>query len=100
MELREFVKESLTQIIDGVRDAQQHAAGQGARVNPPPAQDNLPKTIEPVDFDIAVITSERQGGQVGVGIFVGGIGIGGREQNEISDNVTSRIQFSVQVELP
>jgi hypothetical protein len=70
MELRDFVSESLRQIIDGVEAAQNHIRGKGAYINPPrtPGLANsntlaeLPgdqyREVHLADFDVAVSVSE------------------------------------------
>lgn len=62
MDLKTFVSETLTQIAEGVQDAQQRIAqgGSGASVNP----ENVPHNQRhgqprPVEFDVAVVAGEE-----------------------------------------
>jgi len=113
MELKNFVTSILTEIIEGVRDAQilDRPAHEG-EVNPllssSPAEILkqgylLTRYGEPmhiVKFDVAVTTQEGSGTKGGLGIFVGPIGIGAQGDSTFSNSSVSRIQFEVPVSLP
>jgi len=84
MELKDFVKNALVEIIDGVKEAQSSTQESGGSVNPPGRGEHVSLTfggtdIQNVEFDVAVtITegSENSGGVAG-GIAVIGIGVKG-----------------------
>ena len=111
MELKDFVAETLKQIIDGVSIAQTHGATKGARVNPGSLAfrtdqgmqiyDNetgqIPQIIE---FDVAVTTTEGTQTKGGVGIFVGPVGLGSQGQSDAGRSSISHIKFSIPVLLP
>ena len=111
MELKDFVRESLSQIVGGVVEAQQELLNSGVTGEISPSiktewgktdlvigQSGMP--IQNVEFDIAVIASEKTGtkGTIGVGIPVFKIGAGGETTETTSQ--TSRLKFSVPVALP
>jgi hypothetical protein len=106
MQLDEFVKTSLEQLVSGVRQAQQAVAGMGAAINPsvrssPPGRMHSNGTvIQDVAFDVAVTTSETGGSKAGlrVGWAAVGAGVEGKSSNEHSE--VSRIKFVIPVGLP
>lgn len=114
MELRDFIKESLVQIIQGVSDAQhqiQAATSQGA-ISPRIRndwstldkkgvlynQDGCP--LQTVEFDVAVTATEGTGTKGGIGIAVGFLGLGSQGQSSASRENISRIKFAVPISLP
>jgi len=111
MELKTFVTETLNQIIDGVKEAQSHAAKHGAEVNPPvftkpdkfdrlQHRDVFSSLIQEVNFDVAVIASEGTQTKGGIGAFIGVVALGSQGQSEASNQSVSRIKFSVPISLP
>lgn len=111
LELRDFVRESLRQIIGGVVEAQHALAegGLGGEISPtvksewtqsPVAYGESGMPIQSVEFDIAVIAGEKSDktGSLGVGISVFKLGAGGKSESTNSN--TSRISFSVPISLP
>ena len=119
IQLKDFVRETLVQIISGVREAQGHADASGAVISPgsiepspkdekvygylyPPEQTGAAyrPIVHLVKFDVAVVASEKNdsGGKVGVSVlsiqadFKGGSGA--------SKTSESRIQFGVPIVLP
>lgn len=111
MDLRDFVAETLTQITDGVRDAQTRAAEHGSRVNPQilggaaiaaqfgflPA-DGGPAQI--VQFDVALTVKEGTGTKGGIGISVGAVTLGSTGQSNAENSSVSRVKFCVPLGLP
>jgi len=98
MKLEDFISETLNQIVAGVKTAQEHTKGTGAKINP---SHGRPSTNpQPVDFDVAVTTTEGTNKKGGLGVFVYGIGIGAQGAKDISNQSISRIRFQVPVQLP
>src|SRR5260370_33921195 len=93
MELKDFVSRTITDIIEGVREAQA-AAGSDAYVNP-----GIGREI--VEFDVALTVTEAAEKKGGGGITVAGFlkaeGGGGSSS---SNSSISRVKFSVAVKLP
>ncbi len=112
IELREFVKESICQIIQGVADAQVACSKAQARINPPglnyskSKSDTLfwdPKSglvAERVEFDVAVTATDEKGTKGGIGIFVGPVSLGSQGQSGKETSSSSRIKFGTFVVLP
>ncbi len=103
MEVQEFVKETISQILRAVKECQVEFPNQvGVAVNP---GDNLPKggkltlfgyhyiPVEMVEFDIAVTTSTRTDANGKIGISVAGVGVDSSRENADS----SRVKFSVPI---
>src|ERR1700677_4252002 len=92
MELKDFVSETIKQIIDGVVAAEAYGKNKGARVNPlhlPVRDENgvkhditfradIPHDIE---FDVAVTATQGTETKGGIGVFVGAIGLGSHGQS-------------------
>ena len=112
MNLKDFVSETLSEIIEGVKNVKQDEAKFGAEINPDVFGDTKDivrqgllkmsgsKTVTIVDFDVAVTAIEGQGAKGGVGVFAGAIGLGGQGESKIENSTVSRIKFSVPVALP
>ena len=108
MELKDFVSETLKQIMEGVKGAQDKAAEMGGAINPRGFINSDNRAIrgpfgEPaqlINFDVVVSTNDVDKAKGGVGIFVGDIGVGVRGEAESQSTAVNRIQFSVPVFLP
>jgi len=108
MELKDFVSETLKQIMEGAKVAQEKAAEMGGAINPKGIISTDPKSVkgpfaEPVqfiDFDVVVSTSDLDKAKGGLGVFVGEIGIGVKGEVEEQNLAVNRIRFSVPVYLP
>jgi len=57
LELRDFVAETIKQIIDGVATAQQYATSKKAIVNPRPLMHHVPAP-ESISFDVAITAAK------------------------------------------
>ncbi|MFA6544957.1 MAG: hypothetical protein WCS99_11050 [Limisphaerales bacterium] len=111
MELREFVAESLKQIVLGVTDAQGACAVTDAVINPKGLLYRNTEAVllqwssdgrraERVDFDIAVSTVDATKTKGGIGVFVGPVGLGSQGHSDNSNSSESRIKFSLMILFP
>ena len=111
MELKEFVAQTLTQIIDGVVQSQTNAIAHGALVNPhlnPMSGKNsehgflqcLEGFAQVVKFDVALTVTEGTGTKGGIGVFAGPVNLGTSGQSSNSNSSVSRVQFNVPLILP
>lgn len=112
MNLKDFVSETLTQIIEGVKDAQEKARKYNGRVNPDiwRTPDNLSKEnivetsdgklVQIIDFNIALTVLKEDDNKTGVGIFVGGLGIGTQNHSNSENGSVSNVKFKVPITLP
>jgi hypothetical protein len=109
MNLDEFIKEVLTQVVSGIRSAQ--AVEGGAFIVPSgdgshnyaahprvSASARLKSTI--VDFDIALTVEDSSVGSASTGLKVFGIGANVHGGLSTKDTTVSRIQFAVPILLP
>ena len=95
MDLKTFVSESLKQIVEGVEEAQDRCAN--AIVSPSWASVSREKTLQQIDFDIAVTIEKEKGTKGGIAVLGGAINLGTQGQSTASDTIVSRIKFNVPV---
>jgi len=111
MDLREFVSETLTQIVEGVKNAQSNATESGATVNPrlSTSHEQAGKQgflftgdayAQIVQFDVALTVTEGTGSKGGIGVFAGAINLGSSGQSQNESSSVSRVKFSVPLSLP
>ena len=110
MELKEFVSQSLTQIFEGVKDAQEKTNELGGSVAPKiiaPQRENPvilgfnhKQAVILVDFDVSLNTVDSTATKTGFGLFVAAFGGGIQSGGTSSNKEFSRLHFSVPVILP
>ncbi|MDO3390616.1 hypothetical protein Q3C19_09025 [Bacteroides sp. ET489] len=115
MELKEFIKESLSQIIDAVKETQEKYKDTNVVICPDNIQevkdglyildeneyDNYSSRskVQNIDMDIAISVTEKEGNKSGLGIakiINAGISSENTQQNES----ISKIKFSIPIVLP
>ena len=111
MKLKDFVAETLKEIVDGVLEAQDYYIDKGGSVN---SKDITFKsdqgvmmydreTYQPaqlIEFDVAITATEGTETKGGIGVFVGAIGLGSQGKSDTSNSSSSRIKFSIPIFLP
>lgn len=110
MELREFVAESLKQVIDGIAIAQVYAKEKGAQVSPATFYQNgnlvvgsplgTGQSPDIIEFDVLVTISESGELKGGIGVFAGAVGLGANSKISDGNIQANRIKFSVPVSFP
>ena len=112
MELKDFVSESLAQIIEGIKTAQGKTARMGATINPKglkagteayaKAQFNKETGVlaQMVAFDIAVTATKGKSTKGGIGVFMGAVGVGTQGRSQREQSMVSRITFEIPVLFP
>lgn len=111
MNLDEFVSETLKAIIKGVKDSQDFAKENGARVNPVRhAKDPVSgvyfgreeglRVTTNIEFDVAVTASAKKEAGVDGGIKVLSISLGGNLKDVDTHETVSRVKFNISVALP
>lgn len=106
MDLKDFLRDTLVQITEGVKEAQEYVKGTGAVINPSEFGTIAPKAImskdndevsavQRIDFSLSLQQNWGTDGKVSVGVLDIGH-IKGEYQN-IKEN---RVNFSVLVVLP
>ncbi|MBX3657876.1 MAG: hypothetical protein KF740_05525 [Ramlibacter sp.] len=113
MELKNFISQALTSIVEGVVDAQKKTEKLGAHVNPggltrttqhisnDALWDNTTNNFARlVNFDVAVTVEEGTKTNAKIGVVAGVLNLGAGGASENKELAVSRIQFSVPVLLP
>jgi hypothetical protein len=118
MDLKDFVKESLVQISQGISEANIALEGTGAVINPQnirinsensqaygrtdfsAKEDPRSRVVEKVDFDVSVVVEQGEQTKAGIKLSVASIGLGAGGQSSSADRSESRIKFSVPVVFP
>lgn len=110
MELKEFVKETLLQITEGVKEAQEAVKEYGAAVNPMQYQKSADSTnaklnneyypVQNIDFEVALTSSNDGGTKKGIGVLLGNLSIGANKSEDNKTMAVTNIRFSVPIVLP
>ena len=112
MNLQEFVSQALTEIADGVQDAQNKVAGinqhphhiytqsQAGGSNLILGLDKDGNPIHMIEFDVAVTSSEGTETKGGIAVVSGFISLGSQGKSQETTQSVSRIKFKVPVCLP
>ena len=112
MDLKNFVSETLTQIIEGVEDARKKIAEKDitAQINPTAVQEGKPKRgskPKPVEFDVAVTVLDESASSSSIGGTAGFLSVISakvdsslEEKGALRNEAVSRIQFSVELSQP
>jgi len=104
MDLKDFIKSAVSQIVEGMVAAQSAAAAHGATLNPAvdpagkgaPGQAAAGARLSNIAFDVAVIAVEGSGPEGGAQMRVAG---SGADLHAKGEQVT-RLQFSLPIALP
>lgn len=113
MELDQFISQTIKSVIKGIKDSQEFALTNGARLNPYVDNMDLDKhhvstirgeegysKVYNIDFDIAVTTSSsnEKGGEAGINVY--SLKLGGKSTDTEKNESLSRIKFSLDIDLP
>ena len=104
MNLSEFVDETLTEILSGIRSAQKKEGGQEVAAEMYSAGGKELGVIAGgtsglftiVQFDVSVLAETKAGGKAGLKVF----SVGAEGGGEHTSQHTSRVKFSVHLRLP
>ena len=109
MELKQFIKETLVEISQGVNEAHEELKGSGTVINPSYVKNESEKVflyteglvkhplIQFIDFDVAVTASEESGNTGKAGVSIVGINLGTQRTKDASTSGVSRIKFQVPI---
>lgn len=110
MNVQEFIKTALVEIIAGVSEARDAANEYGAIVGSDKAYGNVKEAkiitdengriISNVEFDIALSQIDSTDTKGGIGVFLGSVGVGSQGASHGENSSHSRIKFSVPVVFP
>lgn len=110
MDLREFIRTAITEIVAGVAEARNEAKRHGASVGSMQLygyvkeakvitnEDNHP--VAQIEFDIALADTSGASTKGSIGVFLGSVGLGSQGFSQAESTSHSRIQFSVPVIFP
>ena len=102
MDLKEFTKQTLVQIVEGVKEANNAIVDNNAHIH---TRNNngefgISYPITNVDFDVAITATETEGTNGCGGIKVMGVfNAGGNIENKIENQTISRIKYTIQLVL-
>lgn len=115
MELKEFIKESLSQIIDAVKETQEKYKDTNVVICPDNIQEvksglyildeneydnySSKSKVQNIDMDIAISVTEKEGNKSGLGIAKI-INAGISSENAQRNESISKIKFSIPIVLP
>jgi hypothetical protein len=117
MNLRNFIKETLIQIAQGIEDASHALDSTTAIVNPRNvtgttgavdskvygyiADDISPRqVVQRINFDVAISVAQGTETKGGIGLVVGAVALGSQGKSDSSNTSQSRIQFTIPMVLP
>ena len=108
MDIKDFVENTLLQIVQGVNSANEKLKDTGAIVsskNVIPLREGTTYNtstgdlVNLIEFNIAVTVNEKDTANGGMGIKIAGINIGGGLQSELANQSISKIKFSIPLTL-
>lgn len=110
MELKEFIKTALTQISQGVTEAQQELESSDMIINPSGLATNSKgdkylrtngwRYVQNIEINVGVTAIENEGGKAGIGIVTGLFSGGAQTSADNSNQTVSTIKFDIPVALP
>ena len=108
MDLKEFVKVTLEQIIEGTALAQESIKKHGGIVNPSgmdyykDGKQNLYGHAMPQEvlFDVGLTSSNQSGSSEGIGVFFGSISLGKKNDSAAEQVAVTKVRFTVPLVLP
>lgn len=108
MELKNFIKDVIVEVFEGVKEAQSTIKEDGSVINPydwynPNFQKEdafavLEKTH--IEFEVAITVSDSTESKGRIGIYIGNMGVGAQGKNSSGNESISKIKFSIPVKYP
>ena len=99
MELKVFVTETIKEIIEGVVEAQKQIIPKLDYSNDGFVQIGS-GTLNNIDFDISVTSSETDGNENKLGVFIKVLDVGTKNSSSNNNTSINKIKFSVPVSFP
>jgi hypothetical protein len=108
MELKEFISTTLTEIVEGIKKAQEVTKGSGAVISPwikaekdaHRLADGAGRHVTPIEFQVALTKSEESEGKTGIGVFFSVVGIGAHAKTDAQQESANSVKFTIPVALP
>lgn len=111
MDLKEFIRDTLTQIAEGAAEAQINISAFGGEVAPHIRTGTYMELgkhgllsaekgyAHMVEFDVALTASEGTGTKGGIGVFLGAVTLGSGGESKSENSSFSRIKFAIPISL-
>src|SRR5689334_14325445 len=101
MELKDFIQQTLEQIVEGVSSAQVVIEKKGGIVNPTEVSFqkdgtwNLYKHGIPhsVEFDVGLTSIDKKGSSEGIGVFLGSVNLGKKNDTGVEHTAITKVKF-------
>jgi len=108
MELKDFVKATLEQIVEGVSMAKETIDSHGGTINPTNVRFNRDGAFNsynhamPQDgvFDVGLTSTDKTGSSEGIGVFLGSISLGKKNDIGAEHVAVTKVKFTVPLVLP
>ncbi|MGL5938455.1 MAG: hypothetical protein ACRCY5_07035 [Phocaeicola sp.] len=109
MELKNFIKSAITQIVESVDELNNEIQIENVCVNPCSYNGEYRNSIRKgerdynlseIDFDLTVSVTENAETGAKVGVMASVIGLAGSKKDATENNSVSRLQFKIPVMLP
>lgn len=110
MDLKEFISETLTQICEGVKDAQERCENIGGLINPMLAvkvcnsetyrHDGKDYPSTGVKFNVGLTESSSNGGKTGIGVFLGKMSLGHESSKDSQSQSVTSVEFTITIVPP
>jgi len=108
VELKDFIQATLEQIVEGVSNAKDNIEKRGAIINPTgvtfkkDGQYNCYDHAMPqeVAFDVGLTSMDKKGSSEGIGVFLGSISMGKKNDTGVESVAVTRVKFTVPLVLP
>ena len=102
MELKEFIKNVLIDLSEGVEEAQMELKEKSTVVNPRRTNNinHEDRNITTVHFEMGLMSSETENNTAGIGVFLSSVGVGVKNDAKTNNESVTRISFSLQVAFP
>lgn len=107
IELKEFVEETISQIVEGVKAAQKRVGTSGAIVNPRKSHssNNIEVegklySVQNIEFEVSLANMSGEGAKVGFGVAFGTWGFGSNAKVEGQAKSATNVKFSVPIIFP
>lgn len=108
MELKDFIKETLEQIVEGVSSANNAVENHGGTINPEKSSFkrdgdwNIMNAGVPhnVDFDVGLTSIDKKGSAEGIGVFLGSVNLGKKNESDVEQTAVTKVKFSIPLVLP
>ncbi|WP_336704449.1 hypothetical protein [Chryseobacterium indologenes] len=111
MELKTFISDVLNDVAEGISNSKEKYKELGGFVSPEfksptgikrslEVYNDHYKEISTIEFEINLTNEEKAGNASGIGVMLGSINLGAKKDSNSSENIATRIKFSVPVIFP